>query len=543
MRTLGTESAWGRLGRRSFSWQYLLTLFSTASFRSFHNLRNFRSSAVAVKTPVKRALTARPVTCLTVSKSTFATSEEEKMTRDCRVMIDAAIQAVDPVVAVKNVLTAPRTSLLRVKDEHGDRQYALEDYDKVVVVAFGKASSAMATAVLDRLLESGSNANISGLVITKEDHSTLEERDYLAANNINLLEASHPVPDSRSFNASVELLELVRETASDCTLVIACISGGGSSLFCAPNDRLSLDDLRSVNNVLLHSGWNIQDMNILRKRLEQGKGGRLAEAAHPGQVLSLILSDVVGDPLDLIASGPTVPDTSSWEDAWDLVQRLPANSLPATVTSLLQDGVAGKLQDSPSKSHPVFRKCQNCLVGNNALAVKGAAHKAKQLGYHPIVLGNQLEGEASEVARFLVCMSQHARHGPPLFSFATQFPLALIVGGETTVTLPSDSTGKGGRNQELALAAALQLQKMRLRQVVVASVGTDGSDGPTDAAGAIVDGGMVERLPGSAKAALRRHDAYSYLGQTDPAGFAPLLKVRVAIVKRARHLRFFFVTH
>jgi len=214
------------------------------------------------------------------------------------------------------------------------------------------------------------------------------------------------------------------------------------------------------------------------------------------------------------------------------VQRLPEGALPDPVMKLLKDGKDGLAEDSPSEDHPVFQNkacCFNCLVGNNALAVTAAAKRADALGYNPIILGTQIEGEASVVARVLVGMAQHLRQGSSTYSLTQRYPVALIAGGETTVTMAANCQGKGGRNQELALAAAIALETLRLRQVVIASVGTDGSDGPTDAAGAIVDGATVDRLPGIALEALKGHDAYPYLKQADESGLSPLIKVRSCI--------------
>jgi glycerate 2-kinase len=450
------------------------------------------------------------------------------MTSDARTIVNAAIHAVEPVFSVQQRLRHLDGSrfLLGENDDAG-KIYDLKDYDKVVLVAFGKASSAMASAVVDRLLESSFSPQLSGLVIIKDDHATQGEMHKLNKHGISVLPASHPVPDERSVQASRQLLELVRASASPQTLVIACISGGGSALFCAPHPSLSLADLQATSTALLQSGWGIQDMNVVRKRLEQGKGGRLAQAAFPGHVMSLILSDVLGDPLDLIASGPTVPDTSSWQDAVQLVQQgLPENALPAAVYQLLQDGLENKIPDSPSADNAGFAQCTNSLVGNNAVAVTAAAKKAVELGYHPVVLGTQLEGEASQVAKVYVSLAQHLQQqsiNGDTYAM-TKLPAALIAGGETTVTIPKGSTGKGGRNQELALAAAVAMKTSKLRQVVLASVGTDGSDGPTDAAGAVVDGGTLDRLAGSAGEALQRHNAYPYLEQTDADGCSPLVK-------------------
>jgi glycerate 2-kinase len=502
---------------------------------------------------------------------------EVQMTLECRTMIDAAIEAVDPVTAVHRHVQAaiPTTTTSTTKQQQkllciGGKLYELHKYDRVIVTAFGKASAAMATAVLDRLLEAaaadsgantGSKSSSStdtatavtnkikgGVVIVKDGHATAEQIRYLGRHNIAVREASHPVPDARSVQASEELLNLFLDddtnadgAAGPATLVFACISGGGSALFCSPLGNLTLSDLQATNAALLRSGWDIQDMNVIRKRLERGKGGGLVKAAAAAasskmgtttDFVSLILSDVVGDPLDLIASGPTVADTSTPADAWRLIQEKAHVELPERVYSLLQEGGASNDRPIESDKDLFARCCHNVLVGSNAQAVRAAADTARQLGYHPIVLGTQvLRGEASTVAQVLVGVAQHLRHhdDDAQYKLTRRFPVALIAGGETTVTLPpADSTGRGGRNQELALAGALALDSLGLRNVVLACAGTDGSDGPTDAAGAIVDGGTVQRLrqqPVSAKVALKDHDAYAYLEQLDENGHSPLLKV------------------
>lgn len=558
-----TALSWHRLARQSLSCQFFFSLAKGVDFPSMEPLVGDHSRS---RPPWTRgtATTRTPPAAVVDGPAALPTPEETRMTRDARTIMDAAIQAVDPVVAVHNKLSVHgraihvnggndhhHTNHHENDNNHNNKIYNLPDYNCVKIVGFGKASSAMATAVLDRVVQAKQNCGghhqhdlvISGVVIVKDHHATEEQKQYLAAHNITVWEASHPVPDQRSVQASRQLLQLVgnynnnyndnnNKDSAQHTLVIACISGGGSALFCAPHERLSLNDLQQTNTALLQSGWNIQDMNVVRKRLEQGKGGRLAAAAgRQSHVLSLILSDVLGDPLDLIASGPTVMDTSTWHDAWEKVQKqLPPHiKLPDAVMDLLRDGKDNKVPDTPS-SLRVFSNCHNVLVGNNALAVTAAAHKAKELGYHPMILGTHLDVEAKEAAGFLVSLAQHSRHGRYLYNpFAAKFPLALIVGGETTVTLPSDeASGKGGRNQELALAAAILLNKLDLRQVVVASVGTDGTDGPTDAAGAIVDGGTIDRLSGSAFEALQNHNAYPYLGQRDELGSSPLVKVRHA---------------
>eukprot|EP00978_Attheya_sp_CCMP212_P027892 scaffold94627_cov53-Attheya_sp.AAC.2 len=384
----------------------------------------------------------------------------------------------------------------------------------------------------------------------------IEELGVLKELNIEVREASHPIPDERSVEAANEVLELLKQEASERTLVVCCISGGGSALFCSPRPPLGLTDLADTNASLLQSGMAIQDMNVIRKRLERGKGGKLASHfAHPSTLLTLVLSDIIGDPLDLIASGPTVPDPSNWEMAVKLVEQYQlnkgqANALPQSVLELLQQGVDGTLDDdaddAPSTpSHPMFctsrgnenessMLSETILVGNNELAVMAAAHEAKQRGYHPIVLGTRIEGEAQTVAGVYTAMAEQLsrqrrqeRQDNALLYSMCPLPAAIIAGGETTVTLQTtandgdDWTGTGGRNQEIGLAAALQLQTWQLRNVVLASVGTDGTDGPTDAAGAIVDGGTVARVEhanqGSytAQSALQHHDAYTFFNSME----------------------------
>ena len=488
----------------------------------------FRSCAAFADSPVwgwRRPLSS----CLAASR----TDAECQMTRDALSIVDHAIQAVDPYKAVQKHLKFGENGCLTTttSGDNKPKEYSHQDFDEIVLIAFGKASSAMAKSCVDRLRESTaspwSRVPLRGVVLVKDDHATKAELTTLSEANIRVMEASHPVPDERSALGAQSILELLEDTETSTTersLVLCCISGGGSALFCGPRLPLTLDDLRRTNQALLASGMTIQQMNVVRKRLETGKGGRLAAAAHPGTVLTLVLSDILGDPLDLIASGPTVPDPSTFDDAWQLIQNHDASlreQIPESVLELLQDGLEGRVDDTPNQDHPVFEKTETVLVGNNELAVLAAAEQARAKGYHPVVLGTRIEGEARHVAGVYTAMAQHlasaGRHA------AATLPAALIGGGETTVTLTPGS-GKGGRNQELALAAGLQLHQFGLRNVVLASAGTDGTDGPTDAAGAVVDGGTVERLQGSAEQALQRHDAYNYLDQQEEDGHSPLIK-------------------
>jgi glycerate-2-kinase len=367
------------------------------------------------------------------------------MTRDAMQIIQDAIQAVDPYTVIQsNIVREDNTLNFKQEDLKLDLS---KDYDKIILVAFGKASSAMSACVLEQIFPKNSVNSIidiscKGVVICKDGHATQHEKDVLTHHGIEIYEASHPVPDGRSVKAADRLIEMVSSHASDRTLVICCISGGGSSLFCRPSHPLTIDDLQQVNSVLLASGMGIQEMNVLRKRLEDGKGGRLAASCFPSHVVALILSDVIGDPLDLIASGPTVPDKSTWENGWDIVKQYKLEEkLPRAVVEMFQKALDGKIGDSPSSSHPIFEKTKNLLVGNNALAVEAAADTAKMLGYQPVVLGTEIEGEAKEVAKMYTAMSSYLQNtltkksDQPAsdsfisFTVAKSLPVALIAGG------------------------------------------------------------------------------------------------------------------
>ena len=453
------------------------------------------------------------------------------MTNDALAIVKEAIRAVDPSNAVKrHVRVHPLNGVLQIgsQTETGNhRVYNVQDFDKVLLLAFGKASSAMATACVQQLkeYEPWRDLPMNGLVIIKDDHATEEESEILMESNIHLHEASHPVPDQRSVDGARRIMQLARDEATDKTLVLCCISGGGSSLFCEPLPPLSLRELQLTNSLLLASGLSITDMNVIRKRLETGKGGKLADAVYPATLVTLVLSDIVGDPLDLIASGPTVADSSTPYDAWQLIESNPMlrDELPSAVLQVIRQQVDDN--DVPlDPSHAVFINTTTVLVGNNELAVLAAADEAKRRGYSPVILGTRIEGEARHVAGVLAAMAHHMIGGAYCM---TSRPAALIVGGETTVTLPhnDEMSGKGGRNQELALAAAMRLNELGLRNVVLASVGTDGTDGPTNAAGAVVDGGTVRRLLGSANEALQQHNAYPYFKQIEEGedGHCPLI--------------------
>ena len=376
----------------------------------------------------------------------------------------------------------------------GGREYDLDAYSRVIVVGAGKASAPMVAAVEDIL---GSDVRLGGSVTVRYGHGVPTRR-------VRIAEAGHPVPDAAGVAATRDIADLV-ERADERDLVVCVISGGGSALLTLPAPGISLDDLQRTTDALLRSGATINDVNIVRKHLDLVKGGGLARLAAPARVITLVLSDVVGNPLDSIASGPTVGDSSTFFDAGQVLDRYGLwDVLPASVTERVRAGIAARLADTPSPGDPLFDRTQTVVVGSNLLACQAAERAARDAGLHTLLLSTCIEGEAREVGRVLAGILREVD--------ASQHPLprpcCIIAGGETTVTVRG--AGRGGRNQELALAAAFGLRE--LREVLLASVGTDGSDGPTDAAGAWVDGSTLGRASATgldAGRALAANDSYT----------------------------------
>ena len=358
----------------------------------------------------------------------------------------------------------------------------------MLVFGCGKASGAMAAAV-ERTL---GRRITEGLVVVKDGYTVPTAR-------VVLREAGHPVPDARGQAAAEEIVRRVRPAGAD-DAVLFLVSGGGSALTPAPVRPITLAEKQETTRLLLGAGATINELNAVRKHLSLFKGGQLARAAAPATLISLILSDVIGDPLDVIASGPTAPDPTTFADALAVLERRGVGYLvPNAVRARLEAGARGEVEETPKPGDPAFERVTNVVIGNNALVVDAAAAEARRLGYRAEVLTRSLQGEAREVALELVT---RARALPPRS--------CLIAGGETTVTVRG--RGRGGRCQEFALAAALLLR--RDDRIVVLAAGTDGTDGPTDAAGGITDAETVargERAGQAARAALDDNDAYAFL--------------------------------
>ncbi|MCF8034443.1 MAG: glycerate kinase [Desulfarculaceae bacterium] len=419
-----------------------------------------------------------------------------QLRQDAKEIIDTALAAVDPFRAVSQSLHLEGDTLT-IDGEAMD----LSRFARIIVVGAGKAGAPMAQAVESVL---GDRVG-DGRVVVKDGHGG-------ETKIINIDEASHPVPDARGVEAGRSIAALVAEHAAPDTLFLCLLSGGGSALLVAPAEGIALADKQETTRLLLASGADISEINAIRKHLSELKGGNLARLAAPGKVISLIISDVVGDRLDVIASGPTVADLSTWGDCRDILNRYGIwDQAPAPVRQRIEQGLAGELPDTLKPGDSELAGVANLIVSSNRGAVEQAAAKARQLGYASLVLGTTIEGETSPVARMHAALARECQaSGQPASP-----PCCLLSGGETTVTLGSDP-GKGGRNMEFALAAALDLDG--LEDVLAVSLGTDGTDGPTDAAGAWADGESVAR--GAAKGLkardfLTRHDAYNFFQPLD----------------------------
>lgn len=373
------------------------------------------------------------------------------------------------------------------------RHLAREEFSRyrdIYVVGAGKACGAMAGAV-ERAL---GRRITGGLLNIKYGHAVRLRR-------IELNECGHPVPDARGVEGARRIAQMAAGAGAG-DLVLCLISGGASALLPLPADPVTLEEKQETTKLLLACGADIHEFNAVRKHLSQIKGGQLARLAHPAAVLSLLLSDVIGDDLDVIGSGPTAPDGSTFARARAILQKYGIfDRVPAAVRERIERGVRGEIAETPKKGDPAFNTVRNIIVGSNRLAVEAAAARAKELGFRTLVLSTFIEGETRDIARMHAAIAKEiVRYGRPL-----KPPACIISGGETTVTLRGD--GLGGRNQEFALAAAIDIAG--LKNVVILSAGTDGSDGPTDAAGALAGGDTLSRDP-RAPEFLARNDSYHY---------------------------------
>jgi glycerate 2-kinase len=413
-----------------------------------------------------------------------------QLRRDARRIFNAGLTAANPYEAVKRHVTRTGDTLIVA-----DGSYDLGSYRNVYVVGAGKAAAKMARAAEELLGERIS----SGIVVVKRGHSVPLSR-------IQIREASHPLPDEAGVAGTKQIVELLLPARAN-DLIILLISGGGSALLPCPVDEITLEDKIRTTQILLDCGATIHEVNAVRKHISKIKGGKLARLAYPATLVSLILSDVVGDDLDAIASGPTVPDTSSFTDCLRVVKRYELEKkIPPRVRAFLEAGAKGEVEETPKAGSPIFQNVRNVIVGNNRMALEAARLKAEELGYNTLLLSDRMEGEAKVVAAAHAAVAMKIiTSGNPVVR-----PACVLSGGETTV--PIRGKGMGGRNQEFALAAAAAIDGTE--GVVILSGGTDGTDGPTDAAGGVVDGTTLQR--GRDKGLdvadfLRRNDSHTFL--------------------------------
>lgn len=418
-----------------------------------------------------------------------ASDHIKKMRQDAARIFYGGLAAVEPKAAVKR--------FCRLDGDHlkiGDNTYPVSGTENIILIGSGKASAPMAAAMEDIL----GDRITGGVINVKYGHVDQLRR-------IDLIEAGHPVPDENGVSGAQRMLDLAAG-AGENDLVICLMSGGGSALLPLPAPGITLKDKQETTQVLLACGATIHEINAIRKHLSRVKGGQLAKAAYPATLVSLMLSDVVGDDLDVIGSGPTVPDSSTFADCMAIFSRYGILSqLPTSVVDYIASGITGNIPETPKQGDRVFAKTQNLVIGSNIEAIIAAEQTARQQGYNTLILSSMIEGETRDVARVHAAMAKEV--------LSTNHPLprpaCLLSGGETTVSITGK--GLGGRNQEFVLAAAMDIAG--LHEVVVLSAGTDGNDGPTDAAGAIADPHTLQRarrLDLDPADFLSRNDSYHF---------------------------------
>jgi glycerate 2-kinase len=418
----------------------------------------------------------------------------DEMKQIVKAIFSKALAAVDPLKILKERIRIEKGRLRIRMEEKSEIVFDLHAFNKIFLVGTGKASNSMAQAVEeifdDRITK--------GVITTKYGH-------LLPLKKVKVIEAGHPIPDQTGYEGAKEIRGLLRESGAN-DLVIFVLSGGGSALLPFPADGIELKEKQEVTQFLLDCGADIKEINTIRKHISQIKGGWLARWAHPSTVITFILSDVVGDQLDVIGSGPTVPDLSTFEEAWEILKKydLP-NKIAPSIQEHLRLGREGRVKETPKPGDVVFEKVYNSLIGTNILALRSAEEEATSLGFNTLILSSSIVGETREAARFHTAIAKEViSSGNPIPK-----PACILSGGETTVTIRGN--GLGGRNQEFALAGALEISE--IEKIVLLSGGTDGTDGPTDASGAVADHTTVRRAKSMGldpKAHLQNNDAYPF---------------------------------
>jgi hydroxypyruvate reductase/glycerate 2-kinase len=416
--------------------------------------------------------------------------------RECvRNIFSAAVAAVDPFVLV-------REHAVKILTDFNENKFK-----RIYVAGFGKASYEMARSIA----EINERFITEAVVITKYGHVQVKKTEKKLLNKIKVFEAGHPIPDENGMKATEEIIHLLNRADKD-TLVLCLVSGGGSALLVSPYEGLDLAAKQDVTDILLKAGADISELNTVRKHLSRVKGGRLAEIAYPAEMISLIISDVIGDKLDVIASGPTTPDSSTFSDAIRIIRKYGIEQrTPENVKNLIIRGSKGLIPETLKQGSRVFEKVHNIIIGNNHRALIAAKEKAESLGYESEITSSNITGEAKDIGKRLAEKAKQIKNSRTHGFGKT---ICLISGGETTVTVKGK--GKGGRNTELALGFAKEIEG--IKGITLLSAGTDGTDGPTDAAGAVVDGNTVIKAKSRGldpDTYLNRNDSYTFFQQVD----------------------------
>ncbi|MEW6417672.1 MAG: glycerate kinase [Nitrospirota bacterium] len=427
-------------------------------------------------------------------------------------IFDTALRAADPYESVKIYIDRINSA------------YHSGNYNRLLVTGFGKAACLMTKAVEDNFMALIAN----GVVITKYGHC-----DSLCnLSKMTVYEAGHPVPDENGLRGTEEILRLLKD-ADVYTLIVCLISGGGSALLVSPYEGITLSDKQKITELLLKAGANIQELNTVRKHISRVKGGRLAELAYPAWIISLILSDVIGDRLDVIASGPTSPDITIYNEALKVLEKYGLMDIcPHSILDVLCSGTKGLIPETPKEGNKIFERVENIIIGSNRIALMSAKEKAKMFGFDVEIISSEVTGEAKEIGKWLAKKAKGFK-GSRVQEFKGS--MCLISGGETTVTVRGN--GLGGRNMELALSFAIEIEG--IDGITLLSAGTDGTDGPTDAAGAIVNGETVKKARAiglNPDEYLKDNDSYNFFKKTDelfitgPTG-TNVMDMQIAIIE------------
>jgi len=416
------------------------------------------------------------------------------MRRMAKAIFSKALSAVDPSQILRDRIRIEKDRLRIKMEDNSEVIFDLNKFNRIFLIGTGKASNSMAQAI-EEIFE---DRITKGLITTKYGH-------LLPLKKTEIIEAGHPIPDQKGYEGAKRIQGLLKESGPN-DLVIFLLSGGGSALLPFPAEGIELKEKQEATQLLLDCGADIKEINTIRKHISQMKGGWLARWAYPSAVIGFILSDVVGDQLDVIGSGPTVPDPSTFREAWEILKKYDLlKEIAPSIQKHLHLGKEGKVEETPKPGDIVFERVYNSLIGSNILALRAAEKEAASIGLNTLILSSSVIGETREAARFHTAIAKEViSSGHPIPK-----PACILSGGETTVTIKGN--GLGGRNQEFALAGALEISG--IERVVLLSGGPDGTDGPTDATGAVADHTPVHRAESmdlDPKAHLENNDAYPF---------------------------------